>query len=351
MSETITSAKALLQKLPRQSLGFFPTPLHKLERLSRELGVNLYIKRDDMTGMSLFGGNKVRKLEFLMGDAVAKGCESVITYGATQSNHAMQTATAARRCGLHPILYLVAIVEPKMEDLRANLLLDHILGAEVHVVPLDGGTEDEAEARSFVMGAEHARRLTESGHPCYDVPMGGASPIGSVGFISGYVELEEQLAAMGVQADYVFHGTGTGGTMAGLMAGHNLLGSAAKVVSIAVSPKDPEYETRTAALANKALGLLGADASVSPADFQVERGYYAPGYEIPNEGGNAAIRRLAREEGIFTDTVYSGKAFYGLLDQVESGKVPQGSNVVFWHTGGATALFAEKPIIGDLAEK
>ena len=350
---TVEEAKNLLARLPRTSLGFYPTPLHKLERLSAELGVNIYLKRDDLSGVSTFGGNKMRKLEYLLGDALAQGSDTVFTYGATQSNHAMQTVAAACKCGLHPVLYLVSVVEPDKETLRANLLLDYIYGAEVHIVQMEPGEEEaDAEARSFAMGAEHVGRLRAEGKHPYDVPMGGASPVGSVGFAGGFVELEEQCAAAGIKPDYLYHASGTGGTLAGLAAGRALLGAGMRIVSVAVSPKDEGYEARTADLANRALGVIGtsSDVRVSAEDLQVERGYFAPGYEIPNEWGNAAIRRLARTEGVLMDTVYSGKAFGGLLDHIERGVVPQGSTVVFWHTGGATALFSEPQIIGDLAQ-
>ena len=169
---------ALLSQKPRANLGFFPTPLYKLDRLSERLGVNLYVKRDDFSGMSLFGGNKIRKLEYLLGDAGEKGCDTVFTYGATQSNHAMQTVTACRRLGLEPILYLNAYVQPDENDVRSNMLLDRILGAQVNVVPgLPGETEAQTEARCHQMGMAHAARLEAEGHRCYDVPMGGASPV------------------------------------------------------------------------------------------------------------------------------------------------------------------------------
>lgn len=354
MSEKTESVRALLNTLPKEQLGFFPTPFHKLERLSKQLGVELYIKRDDMTGASLFGGNKIRKLEYLLGDAKAKGCDTVFTYGATQSNHAMQTVWACRRLGLTPILYLVAIVKPDEKDVRSNLLLDRILGAEVHIVEmLEGESESQAEERSFVMAKEHRKRLEEGGHRCYDVPMGGASAVGSVGFIDGYVELEEQLENLRIHADYIFHGTGTGGTMAGLAAGRKLLGSDTDIVSVNVSAKDESYLIKSANLANESLKLIGGDSILVDArkDIHTDLNFYYPGYEIPNEGTCEAVRLLAREEGLFVDTVYTGKAFAGLLDYVRSGKVAKGSTVVFWHTGGATALFAEREILGDLLEK
>jgi D-cysteine desulfhydrase family pyridoxal phosphate-dependent enzyme len=350
MSTKTANVQALVALKPKVSLGFFPTPFYKLERLSDLLGVSLYIKRDDFTGMSLFGGNKVRKLEYLLGDAIAKGCDTVFTYGATQSNHAMQTVTACRRVGLTPILYLNAYVQPDENDIRSNMLLDRILGAETHIVEgTDGETESDTEARCFALGREHAARLEAQGHKCYDIPLGGASLIGSTAFIDGYREMQSQCEQLGVEPDYVFTATGTGGTLAGITAGHHLMNARAKVIAVAVSRKAPEYESKTASLANECLKWLGSDARVSADDITVDRDYFAPGYEQPNEAATEAIRLLARTEGLFIDPVYTGKAFAGLLGHIRGGKVAPGSTVVFWHTGGATALFAEKDILGTLA--
>lgn len=350
MENRVEEAEKLFEVLPRETLGFFPTPFYRLDHLSAELGINLYIKRDDFTGMNLFGGNKIRKLEYLLGEAKASGCDSVITYGATQSNHAMETAAACRRCGLNPILYLTAVVKPDEQDIRANLLLDQVLGAEIHIVEIgDGETEEEAEERSFRMGAAHAARLTAAGHGCLDIPMGGANVTGSVGFAHGFLELQHQLDGAGIHADYIFHATGTGGTMAGLAAGRRLTESDTKIVSITVSHKDETYLRRVEQLANDVLVLLKAPQRVEwQRDLCMDTGYYAPGYEQPNEAAGEAIRLLARTEGLFVDPVYTGKAFAGLLDYVRTGKIAAGSNVVFWHTGGATALFAEKEILGNI---
>ena len=350
MSLKLQGAQELFKSLPRTQLGFFPTPFYKLENLSAQLGINLYIKRDDFTGMNLFGGNKVRKLEFLLGQAKAQGCEYAITYGATQSNHAMETAASCRRCGIKPILYLTAVVPPDAKDIRANLLLDKILDAEIQIVPIEAGEEeDDAEARSFKMGAARAAELNASGHPCVDIPMGGANRTGSLGFAAGFLELAQQLETAGLHADYIFHPTGTGGTMAGLAAGRKLAGSDTRIVSVAVSRKDETYEGKVANLANQVLADLGSPLQVDPErDLHLERGYYLPGYEQPNEEASAAIKLLAKTEGLFVDPVYTGKALAGLLGYVREGLVPQGSTVVFWHTGGATALFAEQAILGKL---
>lgn len=351
MAARAARVRAQLGTLPKVRLGFFPTPFYKLERLSAQLGVELYIKRDDFTGMNLFGGNKIRKLEYLLGDAEQKGCEYIFTFGATQSNHAMQTVAACRRRGLKPVLYLVAVVKPDTEDLRSNLLLDQIMGAEVHVVEIqEGETEEQAEDRALELARQHMARLETEGHRCYEVPMGGASEVGSAGFIEGFVELSEQLAAAGMEADYIFHATGTGGTMAGLQAGRKLMGSDVEIISINVSAKDEAYPRRTAELAGRSLKLIGAfDVRVdAETDIHTDLGYYLPGYEMPNAASSEAIRLLAREEGLLVDPVYTGKAFAGMLDYIRSGRVKPGSRVVFWHTGGATALFAEKEILGEL---
>lgn len=348
--ESVKEALNRFAALPRVSLGFFPTPFYRLDNLSRILGVQLYVKRDDFTGMNLFGGNKIRKLEYLLGKAKAEGCEYAVTYGATQSNHAMETAAACRRCGLKPILYLTAVVPPDERDVRANLLLDKILDAELHIVEIAPGEQEaEAEARSFAMGAARTVELNASGHGCMDIPMGGANPIGSVGFARGYLELQQQLDAASLHADYIFHATGTGGTMAGLAAGRKLIGADSKIISVTVSKKDEAYLNMVADLADAVLRELHSALSVSPADdLHMDLSYYLPGYEQPNEQASQAIRLLARTEGLFVDPVYTGKAFAGLLDYVRTGKVPQGSTVVFWHTGGATALFAEREILGHL---
>ena len=349
MPQSFSAADAMLRRLPRAEIGFFPTPLHRLDRMSEELGVELYVKRDDFTGMNLFGGNKIRKLTYLLGEAKARGCTHVITYGATQSNHAMETAASCRRIGIEPILYLTAVVPPDAQDVRSNLLLDKILGAEVHIVDmLPGESEAEADARAAAMGARRTAELNAGGHSCMDIPMGGATALGSVGFAQGYLELREQLAALNVEADTIFHATGTGGTMAGLHAGRALLGGGERIVSVAVSPKDESYLHKVEGLANEVLHMLGAPERVDRRDMHLDLGYYMPGYECPNALASEAIRWLARSEGLFLDPVYTGKAFAGLIGAVREGRVKPGSTVVFWHTGGATALFAEKEMLGEL---
>lgn len=333
--------------LRREQLGFFPTPVHKLNRLSEKLGVNLYLKRDDLTGPNLFGGNKIRKLEFLLGDALNQGCDTVITFGATQSNHAMETAVAARKLGLTPLLYLETVTKPDANDDRGNILIDKILGAQIEYVSMDGRTEAEADAYSMQLAIAKKAELEAAGHKVYIIPVGGATPIGSVGFAVGVQELLDQVD---FTPDYLVHGTGTGGTAAGLVAGVHLYGDpkATQVLSMNVSPKPLSHYDLTAERATKTAALLGSDETITAADFHFDQSYFGVGYEIPTASGTEAIQLLAREEGILLDPVYTGKGFAGMLDYIRTGKIKPGSNVVFWHTGGISALFAESAIVGKL---
>lgn len=349
MALTTSEVRELLNKLPKTNLGFFPTPLYKLENLSAELGIELYIKRDDFTGSNLFGGNKTRKLEYLIGKAKADGCDHVFTYGAVQSNHAMQTVWAATKNGIKPVIYLAAIVPIDENDIKANLLLDRIYDAEIHIVePLEGESFMETEDRSFEMAKQHIARLEAEGHKCMNIPVGGADETGSLGYIGGITELYEQADALGIEFDYLYHATGSGGTMAGMMAGRNLLGRSTAIRSISAMEIGKEYAKHAASLSNGALALMGVDPIVDAEDFAPDDNYYAPGYEIPNDATTKAIKLLAKKEGILVDPVYSGKAFSALLDHVKTGKIEQGSKVVFVHTGGATVFFAEKEILGEV---
>jgi D-cysteine desulfhydrase family pyridoxal phosphate-dependent enzyme len=337
------------QQVPKVSLGFFPTPIHRLNRLSDQLGINLYLKRDDFTGPNLFGGNKIRKLEYLLGDAMNRGADTVITFGATQSNHAMETAVAARKLGLATILYLETITPNDQQDDRGNILIDKILGATIHYVSMVDRTESEADEVAMQAALKEKARLEADGHTVYIIPVGGATPIGSAGFVMGFKELTEQLPD--VTIDAVVHGSGTGGTAAGLIAGAKAFGRTdhpTKILSMNVSPKPVAHYQKVVDLANAALAYLGMDNQVTLADTHFDQSYYGEGYEIPSEAGSAAIRLLARTEGILTDPVYTGKAFAGLLNYVKSGKIKPHSNVVFWHTGGISALFAEHQMVGQI---
>jgi len=348
--ERVLEKQKLFESVSQAQLGFFPTPLYKVDNVSEELGIELYLKRDDLTGPSVFGGNKIRKLEFLLGDATDKGATNIVTHGATQSNHAMLTATACNKLDLNCILYLLALVDPDEEDLKANLLLDKVLGAETNVIKLEGGmSEAEGEKIGQKKAKERIKELESKGKFCYEIPVGGSTSVGSLGFTKGLLELYIQLEESHVgDIDYLIVTAGSGGTLAGILAGESLLDSDTNVIGMAASPKGDEYKDKVAELANGSLKILGVNETVSRDNVKIDTNYVGEGYEIPTEGASEAIKYFARKEGIILDPVYTGKAMAGLMDYVKEGIIPEGSKVVFWHTGGGTGLFAEKEIVGNI---
>ena len=335
----------------KEELGFRPTKLHKLKNLSSKYGVNIYIKRDDLIGFSSFGGNKIRKLEYLFADIVDQGAKYIFTYGATQSNHAMQTAIAARKYGLKPILYLVDVIDEDIDFPRANMLLDEVLGAEIKIIKMNDGEEEfEAMYRAKEESKKYAEEISNNEQEYYLIPPGGASPIGTLGFVDAYLEMKKQEFEKNINITDIFHPTGTGGTLGGLTAANHYINDDIKVHGINVSHKDDSYLDEVAKLSNNSLNLLGIEGDINSKDVIVDNNYVGKGYEIPTEAANEAIKIFAENEGIFFDTVYTGKAASALIDYIEKGKIKKGSDILFWHTGGTTGLFAEAKLLGDLID-
>lgn len=305
---------------PKVSLGIFPTPIQKLENISRLLNTNVYIKRDDLTGLGL-GGNKVRKLEYLLADAQKQGAEVVFTTGGAQSNHAMLTAAAAGRLGMKPILVLK---KRGVTEKVGNQLLEQWMGTEVIFVD----TDDYAD-----IYAEMDRIGTRLGVPYYKIPCGGSNALGTL----GYVDCAREISLQGAPFDDIVCAEGSGGTMAGLALGAKLFLLGTRVHGMMVDT-DP-FDEITPALMREAAALLGAETEIGTQDFHL-RDMCGPGYAIPSEEGNAAISLLAREEGLFLDPVYTGKAFAGLLQMAEEGCFQPADRVLFLHSGGAGGLFA-----------
>ena len=309
-----------LNEFPRLSLGLFPTPVHRLENLSRLLGIELWIKRDDLTGLGL-GGNKVRKLEFLLAEAKAQGAEVVFTTGGAQSNHAMLTAAAAGRLGMKAILIL------KKRGVTAsvgNQLLERLMGTEVRFLD----TDDYADIY------DEMDRIGQSlGLPYYKIPCGGSNALGSLGYVACARELSEQKPRF----DHIVCAEGSGGTMAGLALGAKLYLPGTKVHGMMVDT-DP-FDVITPRLMREASELLGEKVDITSDNYDL-RDMCGPGYAIPSAEGNAAVRLMAEREGIFLDPVYTGKAFAGLIAMAREGAFRPGERVLFVHTGGAGGLFA-----------
>ena len=308
------------QDFDRVSIGVFPTPVQKLESISRLLGTQVYVKRDDLTGLGL-GGNKVRKLEYLLADAKAQGAEVVFTTGGAQSNHAMLTAAAARKLGMTPILILK---KRGVTARQGNQLLEHLMGVDVRFMD----TDDYAD-----IYAEMDRVGKALGRPYYKIPCGGSNALGTL----GYVDCAREIRDQGLHFDHLICAEGSGGTMAGLALGAKLYLPGTRVTGMMVD-SDP-FEEITVRLMREAAALLDADVQVSAEDFDL-RDLCGPGYAIPSQEGNAAVAMMAENEGLFLDPVYTGKAFAGLIAMAREGAFKPTDRVLFLHSGGAGGLFA-----------
>ena len=316
-----------LTDLPRVSLGLYPTPFYKLEAISAKYGRNIWIKRDDLCGVAL-GGNKVRKLEFLLAQARADGCDMVFTTGGAQSNHAVLTAACAARLGMDCRLFLK---DRGVTGRRGNLVLDEIYGAPVRLVDTDDYQDIYREMEAEAAGLE-AR-----GHRCCRIPLGGSTPLGTLGYAAAARECAVQAMAAGIRVGHLVSATGSGGTTAGLLLGAGLFLPGARVTGMAVDPQ-PFRET-VLDLAAGAAALLEASFQPQEKDLQI-LDCAGPGYAVPDPAATPAILELARTEGILLDPVYTGKAWAGLLAQVKAGGFEGEGDIVFFHTGGAAALFA-----------
>lgn len=327
----------MLDKVPKIQLGFLPTPLEKAEKLTAFLGgPNIFIKRDDCTGLA-FGGNKVRKLEFVMGDALEKKAEVVITTGGLQSNWARQTAAAAKKLGMEAILFLQG---EKPQEFQGNLLLDKILGADIRFAVVDEAEEEGEIKGEFPWTGKIAEEVKKKGKTPYLAAIGASNPLGNMGYITATDELKNQLDEMKMKADYIVLAVGTGGTQAGVELGVRLLGLKTKVIGISVSRHRMEKCDEICELCNDTLGFFQLkNYRFAPDEIEINMDYIGEGYAIPTRECIEAINLVAQKEGIFLDPVYTGKAMAGLIDLVKKGRFKRDDNVVFIHTGGNTALF------------
>jgi D-cysteine desulfhydrase len=327
-----------LRRMPRVALLDLATPIQRLRRIEAALGeqlngIGLFVKRDDVMGLG-GGGNKLRKLEFLLGDAIAQGADTIITVGGRQSNHARLTAAAAARYGLHCELVLGRVVARDDEDSteNGNIILDDLFGATIHDVVGNVSTLAVAEERAEVLRA--------SGRKVYVAPTGGSSSVGCLGYAACASEIAAQSAAQDIHFQHIIVPNGSGGMHAGLSAGFAVLGAgAAKVKSFAVLARVEDARRGTLEKINATLALLESPG-VSPDEVNISGAQLGEGYGIPTEAMKKAVRLMARQEGLLLDPVYSGKAFAGLLDDIANGALTPGQNVLFIMSGGTPALFA-----------
>jgi L-cysteate sulfo-lyase len=335
MDATRTAAGA-----ERLRLAHLPTPLEPLERLGRELGgPKIWVKRDDCTGLA-GGGNKTRKLEFLLGDALSGGADTVLTTGAVQSNHARQTAAACARLGLRCELFLEEAAPGRGGSYgrSGNVLLDRILGAKVRILPSGASAETAMEERAEALRGEERRP--------YTIPVGGSNAVGALGYVECARELSAQANGMGLGIDAVLHASASHGTQAGLAVGLAAGRTGARLLGVGVGGSSRQARGNTERIATATSEHLGSPPRF--AEIEVDDRFVGEGYGIPTPEGLAAIRLLARLEGLLLDPVYTGKAMAGLVAMVREGRFAPDENVVFLHTGGWPALFAYEE---ELAEE
>jgi len=329
-----------ISNFPRAKLCYLPTPFHEAKRLSKKLdGPRIFFKRDDLVSLGL-GGNKVRKLEFLFGEALAKSSDVVLTTGPLQSNHARQVAAAAALLGIESHLILQG-EEPS--EYKGNLLVCYMLGAKLHFVK--ASTMDEHIVATKM--EELAHELKKSGKNPFIIPIGGFTPQGSVAYAFATLEMLYQANEVGVHVDYILHSTSTGGTQAGLIAGNKILRTGIKVLGIRVAYEFEPFEERVSEEATATLRLMGyPEISVKPEEVWASRDYVGDGYDCPTKEAAEAMLLVAQTEGILLDPVYTGKAMAGLIGLCRKGFFSKRDVVVFWHTGGIPGLFVGPEFYG-----
>ena len=312
--------------LPRIVLGSFPTPIQPAQNLSEHANRRILIKRDDLSGLAL-GGNKVRKLEYLMADAIERGFDTVVSTGYLQSNNVVQTAAAAARVGFQSVSVLEA---NKPEQTLGNVLLASYLGSEV--VYTDGRPRDEVIAATQT-------RIENAGRRPYILPPGGSTPVGVAGFVDAAAEVKDQLSSHEEDVDAIVLATGTGGTQAGLILGNQLAGSNVHVYGLSIGKSQMELMETIPRLVRETAGLLDCNWN-DTGHWEVRDEFVGAGYAQPDAQDFRIINLVAQLEGIFLDPVYTGRAMRGLIELLQRDAIPGTGSVLFWHTGGLPALFA-----------
>ena len=311
-------------------LGYFPTPVEKLHNLSKDFsGYQIFIKRDDQTGLAT-GGNKTRKLEYLIQAALDHSCDTIITAGAQQSNHCRQTAAAAAKAGLTCHLALGGL-QPK--EITGNLLLSKLLGAHLHF------TGEKRKGEDIPLIAANLKK--EGKHP-YIIPYGGSNPIGALGYVRAIKELQNQLKELNQSIDYIYFASSSGGTHAGMLLGKELYQLESEIIGICIDKDEINglsLNQNILNIMNKSRTRLKIAHNFSLDQIHLLLDYEKAGYGVLTNNEINAIKLLAQKEGILLDPVYTGRAFYGMIDQIANQKIKSGSSVLFWHTGGFPATF------------
>lgn len=340
-----------LESLTKVNTGMFPTPLHKLENLSAQLKSNVFIKRDDLDGLGM-GGNKLRKLDYLVKEAKDAGYTTLMTFGGVQTNHGRQTAACACKYGMKSIIVADMKSDEPPKKLSGNLLLDAILGCDIIFMDMrnilnnsEGKAPHIIKEETAALRIEVAKKVIKmyeaKGEKVYEMPAGGSTPLGCMGYLFAVKEIMEQLQEMNQKIDYIVCASGSNGTFAGLWLGSKYFKAPFKIIGSAVSPYSKEYNVKMANFINKTSEEYELGIHALPEELCILGDYWGIDYDTPDLKTYETIYHLARTEGLFVDPVYTGKGFTALLDIIEKEKIPAGSDVLFIHTGGTPALWSE----------
>lgn len=333
-----------IENLKRIETGFYNTPIHKLENLSKKYGMNIYIKRDDMTGYAS-GGNKLRKLDYLLQDALNKNCTVLLTYGGAQTNHGRLTAAVAARFNLKCGIIMDG---PAPKKATGNLILDKMMGADLFFMD-DTAFKNEPDEIKAAKYKELVEKTTkevvqmyeEKGEKVYLIPVGGSNPIGSAGYVMAAKEIKDQLEDMKVHIDYVFTGFGSVGTYGGLYLGAKYYNANFKPIGVWVAHKNDDYMKEKVGLIKETNDFLELGVEVTPDDMWIEDKYVGIAYNVPDPITRKYVYLMAREEAIILDACYTGKVFRGMIEMIEKGEIAKDKNVLLLHTGGLPGIFSE----------
>ncbi|MDW7669643.1 MAG: D-cysteine desulfhydrase family protein [Bacillota bacterium] len=319
-----------MEKIDKMQTGFLDTPIHKLDNISKDLGCNIYIKRDDMTGYA-FGGNKLRKLDYLLKDALDRGCDTLLTYGGPQTNHGRLTASVAARFGMKSII----IMEGKRPEVASgNIILDLMMKADLYFA-------DSIEKKDSLR-QEVIKEYESQGHKIYEIPVGGSSELGILGYFDAVEEINSQIDKLNIDLDFIVCGYGSAGTYGGLLLGQKYFDNKYKVIGISVSEKSEEQIFNDLKYINSASDKYKMGIKVTRDDLWIEKGFVGNGYNIPDEDTRKVIYYVAGKEAVILDPCYTGKAFRGMMNLIKKGKIAPNSNLLFIHTGGTPGIYVKE---------
>ena len=333
-----------IEKMEKISTGFYNTPIHRLDNLSKKYGINIYIKRDDMTGYAT-GGNKLRKLDYLLKDALDKECTVLLTYGGQQTNHGRLTAAVAARFGLKCGIIMDG---PAPKKASGNLILDKMMGADLFFMDDTSFKNDEPEVKSAKYNklvdkatAEVVKMYEDQGDKVYMIPIGGSSPVGAAGYVAAAKEIKDQLEEMNLKMDYIFTGFGSVGTYGGLYLGAKYFDAGFSPIGISISHKNDAEIQEKVDYIKETNEFLELGVEVNKDDMWIEEGFVGISYNVPDPETRKYMYMMAREEAVILDACYTGKVFRGMIEMIEEGKISKDKNIMLLHTGGIPGIFSD----------